>query len=290
MRRYIHYASKGFVHEIMFANEEEFIAGMNRIAVCIALCIAAGRRVNIIAFCLMDNHFHFILHGTEEDCSFFVDNYARLTAIWITKHRDQALIEKIITGYWYVSLEDLPEKIIYVFRNPQQAKMKLVPHGYRWSSAFLTFSDTTWMLADARKVADISIREIRKITSSHVDIPGNWLVLRNGMIWPGCYTATSHVEKQFPTVQSFMYSLNNHKVDQKTNEEMAEGAFSLPDAEVRARAKQLGREFFQKMRIAECSADERLKVARLLRKELKCNTKQLARVLHLTKEALAPLL
>jgi len=289
MTSYLHYASKGFRQEILFANEEEFIAGMNRIAVCIALCIAAGRRVNIIAFCLMDNHFHFVLYGTEDDCNYFIDNYSRLSAMWVACHRDHPLVEKIETDYWHISPEKLGQKIVYLYRNPVAAGMRIVPQGYRWSSAFLAFSDTGWMLADARKISEISIRERRKIFSSHSDLPGDWLVLRNGMIWPGCYVATSFAEKQFSNIQAFMFELNNRKVDQETEEEMASESFSLPDADVRFRATQLCMEYFRKSRVMQCSADERLKLARLLRQELKCNSKQLARVLHLRREDLSVL-
>lgn len=289
MKSFTHYASKGFEKEILFANEREFIAGMNRIAVCIALCIAAGRSVNIIAFCLMDNHFHFILYGEREDCDMFVRNYAKLTAMWVAQHREHPLMEKIETGYWFISPDKLGQKIVYLYRNPVVAGLRVMPQGYRWSSAFLVFSDNDWMTSSAKRFADISIREQHRITSSHTDLPKDWLVLQNGMIWPGCYTATSYAEKQFPTIQAFLFELNNRKNDQETEEEMARESFSLPDSDVKFRATQLSMEYFRKTSIMQCSATERLSLARLLRQELKCNSKQLARVLHLQREELSRL-
>ena len=57
---YYHCATKGFDHSILFADVREFIAGMNRIGICLAM-LRTDHPVIIIAFCLMDNHVHFIL-------------------------------------------------------------------------------------------------------------------------------------------------------------------------------------------------------------------------------------
>ena len=75
MKAFYHYSSKGFSKEILFANEAEFIAGMNRIAVCLTMCKEKGMPIVLLAFCLMDNHFHFIFYGEKEYCDFFVDTY-----------------------------------------------------------------------------------------------------------------------------------------------------------------------------------------------------------------------
>ena len=40
---------------------------MNRIAVCYLYCLEKGRPVRIVAFCLLNNHFHFVLYGNEEE-------------------------------------------------------------------------------------------------------------------------------------------------------------------------------------------------------------------------------
>ena len=72
LREYYHFSSEGLKRDILYASEEEFVAGVNRIAVSYQLNERAARRVVIIAYCLMDNHFPFLLQGSRSDCEFFV--------------------------------------------------------------------------------------------------------------------------------------------------------------------------------------------------------------------------
>lgn len=77
-KHFYHFATKGLEDDILFGSVEGFIAGMNRIALC--LCrLGKEHLVIVICFCLMDNHVHFILYGTEEDCILFMENYKQGT-------------------------------------------------------------------------------------------------------------------------------------------------------------------------------------------------------------------
>ena len=62
---YYHCATKGFDHCVLFADLREFIAGMNRIALCTAK-LKESLPVIVIAFCLMDNHLHVILYALSQ--------------------------------------------------------------------------------------------------------------------------------------------------------------------------------------------------------------------------------
>ena len=283
MKSYYHCCSKGLAREILFKSDEEFIAGINRIAICIVLSLKAGRSVAVLAFCLMDNHFHFILYGTEADCNAYVADYKKLTAMWISKHRGTALMEKIETGCWFVPQYKLGEKIIYVLRNPVAAGLRVTAQGYRWSSAYYMFND--WKPDSFVMASDLSARALNKIFSSRETVPGKWIIVGE-MVWPPSFFNVKAAEAPFKSIGSFMFDLNNGNIDKEAEEEMMEGNFSLPDAEVRIRAVQYGISNFRKDSVSKCSADERLTIARLLKAELKCNAKQLARVLRLNPEDL----
>ena len=58
---YFHLCSKGWEEDLIFSCREEFIHGMNMVA-----CSVDRLGVRLLAFCLMNNHFHFIL-GEEID-------------------------------------------------------------------------------------------------------------------------------------------------------------------------------------------------------------------------------
>ncbi|MBR5702763.1 MAG: hypothetical protein IKX45_00750 [Bacteroidales bacterium] len=286
MKAFYHYSSKGLTKDILFENEQEFIAGMNRIAVCLAMCKEKGMHIVILAFCLMDNHFHFIFYGEKEYCDFFVDTYKKLSSMWIVKHRGRPLADNFTSGSFPINPNKVGEKIAYLLRNPVAAGIRITPQGYRWSSGILMFSEVKSLLTGTTKIGDLSYREKRSLISSHTALPENWIVQADGLIWPGCYTDYKTAEAHFPSVRSFMFELNNFKVDSEIDAEEVKQFYSLPDSEVRFRAVQTCMEYYQKERISMCSLEERVSVAKILQRELHCNDKQLARVLRIQPEVL----
>ena len=242
--------------------------------------------INILAFCLMDNHFHFIFHGEKEYCDFFINTYKKLTSMWIVKHRKRPLADTFTTGSFPISPSKVGEKIAYLLRNPVAGGLRITPQGYKWSSGNLMFSDVKSALTGARNIGNFSYREKRRLLSSHTTIPENWMVRTDGLIWPGCYTDYKTAEAFFPSVRSFMFELNNFKLDSEIDTEEVKQFYSLPDSEVLFRAVQTCMEYYQKDRISKCSLEERVSVAKILQRELHCNDKQLARVLRIKSEVL----
>ena len=299
MKQYFHFCSRGFTREVLFANEAEFVAAMNRIGVCLTIARSRGLIVTIVAFCLMDNHFHFIVYGEEQACSCFAETYKKLTSMWVAKYRGSALSEHIELGHWPIAFNKLAEKIIYVLRNPVAAGIKVTPWGYRWSSGMLMFNETSVAQAESVRISDFSGRDKLKHFYTAIEMPDDWLICKAPanreiqdpmyMIWPGCYTDYKTAEKQFPSIGRFMFDLNNSNIDKEVEEEMTAGSFSVPDGDVRLRAVELCLELYRKDRIATCSAQERLAVARLLKREMGCNAKQLARVFRLDVQDLSKL-
>ncbi len=95
--------------------------------------------------------------------------------------------------------EDLKEKTAYVFRNPTVARMGFTPKGYRWSSARLVFSDEGAAQETGRRIGLMSSYETRKVFETRVELPEDWILLPEGLIWPGNYTDIRRIEKLFNT-------------------------------------------------------------------------------------------
>lgn len=277
-----HYYSKGLTVDLLFTNVQEFIAGMNRIAVCYLYCLEKGRPVRIIAFCLLNNHFHFVLYGNEEDTELFMEHYRFLTTRWIQAHRGERLHEKIDIGHRSASThEKIKEKVVYTLRQTLEAGLRITPQGYPWCSARLLFNDNNCLLEASRSVREISIRTLRKLVSSEVAIPPGWKILPNGMIWPGDYTEVSSSENLFSGVKDFMFCLNNGNNDKTVLSEMNSETPSIPDTELKDKAESLAQRMFARKGISFCPAEERLKIAAWLKRDLHCGYKQLARIVKM---------
>lgn len=286
MKWYFHTCSKGLESEILFASEKEFIAGMNRIAVCYLLSKKDGDEVLVIAFCLMDNHWHFILYGTEEACWRFVRRYKKLTSMWITEHRGIPLVEAPILGVWPIPNEKIADKIAYVLRNPVAAGMGIQPAAYRWSSASLMFSQAKPGKWGRRNTENISMKGKRRIGYTRQQLPDSWVVGPDSLIWPGNYVSIRIAERFYGALGKFMFALNNSNVDKDAEMEMMDGGPSIVDGEIKAKALALAQNDYGKRSINDCNSFERVAIAKTLKKEFGCNAKQLARVVQVNLQEL----
>ncbi len=282
MKNFYHFCNEGLKSDIIFRNQGDFIAGMNRVALCYLHCIKTKRDVSVICFCLMDNHVHYILHGVREDCEAFCYEYRFLTSIWIGHHRDEKLNSGMEFEGWPIhSREKLKEKVAYVLRNPVAAGIKTVASGYRWGSGKLMFCDNSDILPLLRGMSDMSEREKNRILGTRFDIPGDWKILPDGMIWPGCYVQNVLAEDLFQSIGEYQFLLNDSRIDKQANEEMMSGRVSLPDGDILARANTFASELLGRRSIGQCTVPERITIARILRKEFGCNHKQLSRITRL---------
>ena len=59
---YFHVYTKGLEDRLIFRDREDFIAGMNLVAV---VCFSV--EVRLLAFVLMSNHVHFVVRGSREE-------------------------------------------------------------------------------------------------------------------------------------------------------------------------------------------------------------------------------
>ena len=275
---YFHCASKGFDHCILFADEREFIAGMNRIA----LCRARITDVIVLAFCLMDNHVHFILYGTREACLKWLALYHKLTMMWQRHHRDgNPVDEDWEYDAWQIyDEEDLKQKTAYVFRNPTVARMGFVPGGYRWSSAGLVFSDAASSLETGRRVGTLSSYESRKLFETRIDLPEDWTLLPNGLIWPGNYTEIYRVERVFGHPWNYLFYLNQN-VEAEINQQMSKDKLSLPDQDIVMIAREESKNLFGPRPLTSLDIESRLLLSKIVKKKTGASLKQLARIVHL---------
>ena len=289
-KHYYHFATKGLEDGFLFGSAGEFIAGMNRIALC--LCrLGEEHLVIVVCFCLMDNHVHFILYGMEEDCILFMENYKQATELWLRHHGGDNLPGKTWQiGHWLIPDRNrLRAVIAYIHRNPTAAGMAFSPAGYRWSSASLMYADNAWMVRSGRRVGTLSIYERRRILQSKTELPADWILLPDGMIWPGDYVGTKIMERQFDSVWDYQFVLNT-RVEEEINLEMYTQFVSMPDGEVKSRASNMAVKLFGHPKMAELNVQQRLDLARILKKETGAATKQIARIVHLKLAELEPIL
>ncbi len=288
MKQFYHCCSKGLKNDLLFADAIELAAGINRIAVSYLYCLSLGMSIRIVAFCLLNNHFHFVLYGEEDEVAAFMDHYKLLTLKWIQIHRGERLHGDIELGRWKAESRDRArDKVIYTLRQTLETGMQVTPQGYPWCSARFMFCDNASLLKNSIDISEYGIRSARRDFHTGRPFPKEWkVILPEKLIWPGNYTDLGLAQNLFSGVKDFMFCLNNGNIDRSVNAEIMTESPSIPDTEVKDRADSLAKGLFGRKGVGACSADERLTIARYLRKEMRCGYKQLARVVKMLEEDL----
>ena len=156
---YYHVCTDGAAISWMFQDEQDFIAGINRIAIChLKTC------VSVIAYVLMDNHVHFVLYGTMPQCKSFITLYKRLTGKWILlKYGIGDYLKHLPTDILHIDSEErLLNTIAYLDRNPLVAGFAKLPGEYPWGSARCYFRDKS-SAEFTKLIADLTKNERRAV-------------------------------------------------------------------------------------------------------------------------------
>jgi len=276
---YFHVSSHGLETNDIFKSREDFIRGMNDIALCVL-----DYDVCILAFCLMSNHFHFVLYGTLEECRRFAEEYKRRCGMRLRLGSGE------VKGLKYVrvqidmidSREYLENAIAYVLRNPLAAGVFMMPYHYEWSSISLYFRGTCQPVGI--KLNDLSVRKRLSVLRSHQAVPDTYMVDDNGMILPSCYVSVKMVEDIFRHPARLMMAVARKiENDVEVRLGIAEN-ISITDQELLTQMNELIRLEFGCSSLYQLPMKDRVKLCTLLKRNFGVGAKQIARVTRLSPE------
>lgn len=280
---FYHVCTNGNVLPWMFKDDQDFVAGINRIGIC---KVIAG--LEVWAFTLMDNHVHFLLYGALTMCKLFIDKFKCLTGIWISQKYNQPKHIKYLQSS-IIPLkceEDILETIAYIDRNSIVAGFKGLPQDYPWGSCGLQFrytNDESYKYESLKTFTNIKLRSILK---TRVSLPSSWRVNKQGMLDPSCFTEWQKVESLYKTPIRYLYYLTK-KLEGKINLTLSQSLKSfLPDKELREITRNLCMESFHQNDVRKLDINSRISLARTLKREYASTHKQISRMLHLDSEVL----
>ena len=287
-----HVSSDGGYAFFLFETEEDFKSAMNRLAL-----LVLRSRVVVLAFCIMDNHVHFVLYGMREDCEAFAKEFLNLTAHYNSrKHYNRRGASSIPLTAQSIEDEDyLLNAICYDLRNPPVNGLRYTYFDYPWSSGPLYFrSASTWSSPlwksgmeewpkevrghfKVTNAGELGVKERKRLLGSSQEIPDDWLLF-DGMVLPSSYIPVGLVEALFRSHRAFNYFVGRSK--EKDMEEMM-GTWSslgLQDTEMRQHRDEEMAYLFGTDKIRSLSIGQRIEIGRILRRKYMTSVKQIARV------------
>ena len=279
---YFHVCTDGRVLPWMFQDDMDFIAGVNRIAVCHLLT-----GISVLAFVLMDNHVHFVLYGTMPQCKEFINMYKRLVGRWIRIRYDISdHLRQLPVDIMRIDTEErLLNTLAYLDRNSVVAGFQYLPGEYLWGSARYVFKSNV----DDRNykpVSEFASRELRSLLKTRVALPGDWLIDENGMISPMSFLDIHRLESYFKSPTRYTYFLAK-KLEGVVEQELEHSQKTfIPDKELRPIVERLAQQTFGVETVKDLDVNSRLALARKLRYDYASTLKQISRMVLLDKSLL----
>ncbi|MCR4823928.1 MAG: transposase [Bacteroidales bacterium] len=281
-----HFSTDGKFAEVLFRDRDDFIDGMNRIYL-----IAGRLDIIILAFCLMDNHVHFILYGPLTECQRFMQEFVRQTSSSIRRRYGRARELRLLPVHYQTISDDLYLKnaICYVIKNPTAAGLPYMPYDYPWSSGALYFRQAQPIQEGIIKIGDLSDRARFRLFHTKKKLPDT-LRIKGRLILPENYVAVREVEQVFRSYRSFSFFMGTSREDTVESRGGVISHLTLPDAELRQHRAERSREMFGCESTRMLSTTQRLKLARALLHQFNCSPKQVARLVGLRWDQVSGLL
>lgn len=279
-RGYYHVCSEGLEKNLIFRNRKEFVMGMNYVAICYQKF-----DIKILCFCLMANHFHFILYGTYEQCLLFGNEYKRLCAIMMKRMQN---IESAMQGV-EIQIKEIDNKqylefaIAYVLRNPIAAGFKLMPNQYAWGSGNCYFRSD--YIPKGKRIDSYSKNKLEsEILYSRASVPGDYILDENLMISPLCYVDYKVVEETFGH-PSRLLGLLAAKKEAEIEIFLGTADRYNPDIEeLKDSVRELIKEEFGVRVVSQLSMEQKMKLCSMMRNNFRASRKQIAIITKLKME------
>ena len=239
----------------------------------------------------MSNHFHFVLRGSYQDCYAFMCEFKRICAIRMRDRNGEVSGLKDVELHFDLldTQEYLENAIAYVLRNPLAARIIMMPYFYEWSSSAAYFRGPH--MEYGIPVNTLSIRKRRELLRTrHPEVPDSYMLNHQGFISPSCYVAVEEVERIFRHPSRLMMALAKKLENEFEVQSGAADRIVMLDRELKTQVLDLIKCEFGVSSLAQLSADDRLRLCLLMRKNFNAPIKQIARVLRLSQSLIASVL
>ena len=239
----------------------------------IAQASALNPSVSILAFEVMNNHFHFVLNALQEDIVQFWECFAKRLGRFYPQVKGIPLLLKSIDN-----IKSLRNTIAYTHRNGYVANPDYTPFSYRWGSGRYYFLDDPCGVP----LSEIRIRERRDLFKCRTSqIPEDWQLI-NGYISPKSYCDISFGMSMFRDAHHYFSTISkNVEAYNGVATEIDDGEF-LTDSELFTQICTIIKSRYGVSIIKDLSKAQRIELAKMLHYDYRSSNGQIRRLLSLT--------
>lgn len=276
---YWHAFTPGIDTPLLFADEQSFLLAAN----VVAQAAHKFNNIKILAFEVMDNHFHFVVSGKEADIKAFWAYIRKRLARFISEIKKVEISLKPIT-----TLQQIRNCIVYTHRNGFVACPDHTPFSYPWGTGRYFFLD----YPEGVTLSSILFDDRRALLRCRKpDLPGEWRV-ENGMVLPASYCAIKFGMAMFRDAQHYFHAVSKSVEAYSELATELEDTEFLTDTELYSLLAKVVQERYNASRISDLSHAQKLDIARSMRYDYRSSNGQIRRLLYLPQrevDALFPL-
>jgi len=235
-------------------------------------------RCTLLAFALMNTHFHFVLAGREDDAAGFWDSFRRSLDTYFTRHGRPGLMRNVKATLTPVeSLQQLRTEIAYVIRNRFVAQTDVHVFADPWSSGRLYFNPL--LEKEGVSAAALKGRKLREFTHSRqIQEADARIHVKDDTAQIWSFVDYRLVESLYDNARQFIHSvLKNVEAQVETAKRLGERPF-LSDDELWPLIFSYCREAFQGAKLSELDLQQRKQLAAWMKQEYVASNKQIARL------------
>lgn len=273
-----HLYTSGHLSGIIFSNEDDFIFGMN----LLALCADKYPLIKIYTFALMSNHLHIIFSGEKSESERMFELFRSRLRRYLT-NKKQSLDWNSFSASW-VSIDDLQalrNEIVYTNRNGYLAHKSYLPHSYPWGSGFLYFNPICENLLVGKILRDYSMDDRRRICHSKDISVSTRLIIKDKTILPSSFCYIKEGEALFRHPHHYFYLMTkNWEAYGQIAKRISDSVF-LSDEEMYAAVCSICTSVYNVKSPTLLSATDKVEMARRMHSEYNASNKQIRRILKL---------
>ncbi len=261
---YAHIYSDGTNVSLLFDSREDYIFGMNVLAVTAFQC-----DMTILVMQVMGTHFHLIARGRPQDC----DRFARSVGVKLESFLSRTKRRNVVKGKIRVSNDpiftenELKTKFMYVYRNAIAAGFPLAPWSYEWGPGDIYFVDHNLLAGRGKRVGEYQVLTRRSMFHTLTALPEEWRCDEEGKLLPHSYVDWKSAESLFRSPRAFLAFMSQKKdVEAAIDRECSSNAVvqRASETELRKEAKAVCGALWGLTSLTKASVEQRVVIARKL--------------------------
>lgn len=270
---------------LLFRCPEDFDFGATSIAVG-----SHVHDVSVLAYVLMDTHFHLLLEGPYSRCeALYRWLIRRLRRMLSERYGAKGLLDEDAFDVSAIRDDEMcRNEVAYIIRNPYKARMTS-PLSYSWSSADVCFNPQRELI-QGTPLSAMKQEEIRAVFHTHDRLPPTW-EHANGRILDKCFVNFAAVERLFGSSISFFDRVRKYDLESVVS--MSHGlaeSIRFTDQEMQEKILSLCRNEYHVESHHQLDPKTLLILARALARRFSCPKTQIGRLLGLSGDVLDRLL